>query len=85
MAIPPAIFKCRQTEPVLILSAVRWYLRYSLSPRDVKELFKERGLEVDHTTVWHWVQRTVPTWKSGCGGTSSRPTNLGAWTKPTFE
>ena len=31
-------FKWRQTEPVLILSAVRWYLRYSLSLRDVEEL-----------------------------------------------
>ena len=50
MATRPAIFKCRQTEPVLILSAVRWYLRYSLSLRDVEELLKERGLEADHTT-----------------------------------
>src|ERR1700704_6582210 len=56
MATRPAIFKWRQTEPVLILSAVRWYLRYSLSLRDVEELLKERGLEADHTTVWRWVQ-----------------------------
>src|SRR6266571_5756830 len=60
MATRPAIFKWRQTEPVLILSAVRWYLRYSLSLRDVEERLKERGLEVDHTTVWHWVQRYGP-------------------------
>jgi hypothetical protein len=60
MATRPAIFKWRQTEPVLILSAVRWYLRYSLSLRDVQELLKERGLEVDHTTVWRWVQRYGP-------------------------
>src|SRR5712692_8019528 len=60
MATRPAIFKWRQTEPVLILSAVRWYLRYSLSIRDVEELLKERGLGVDHTTVWHWVQRYGP-------------------------
>src|SRR5712691_217032 len=60
MATRPAIFKWRQTEPVLILTAVRWYLRYSLSLRDVEELLKERGLEVDHTTVWHWVQRCGP-------------------------
>jgi len=31
---------------------VRWYLRYSLSLRDVEELLAERGLEVDHTTIW---------------------------------
>src|ERR1019366_4122087 len=34
----------------------RWYLRYSLSLRDVEELLEERGLNVDHTTVWRWVQ-----------------------------
>ena len=60
METRPAIFKWRQTEPVLILSAVRWYLRYSLSLRDVEELLKERGLETDHTTVWRWVQRYGP-------------------------
>ena len=59
-AIRPAIFKWRQTEPALILCAVRWYLRYSLSFRDVEELLRERGLEVDHTTIWHWVQRNGP-------------------------
>ena len=47
-AIRPAIFKWRQTEPELILCAVRWYLRYSLSFRDVEELLRERGLEADH-------------------------------------
>ena len=39
----PAIFKWRQTAPELIVCAVRWYLRYSLSLRDVEELFAERG------------------------------------------
>ena len=52
----PAIFKWRQTEPELILCAVRWYLRYSLSFRDVEELLSERGLKADHTTIWRWVQ-----------------------------
>ena len=59
-AIRPAIFKWRQTEPELILCAVRRYLRYSLSFRDVKELLSERGLEADHTTIWRWVQRYGP-------------------------
>ena len=44
----------------MILCAVRWYLRYSLSFRDVEELLSERGLEVDHTTIWRWVQRDGP-------------------------
>ena len=56
----PAIFKGRQTEPVFILCAVRWYLRYSLSLRDVEDLLVERGLEADHTTIWRWVQRYGP-------------------------
>src|SRR3954453_386405 len=45
MTTRPAIFKWRQTEPQLILCAVRWYLRYSLSLRDVEELLEERCLE----------------------------------------
>jgi len=56
----PAIFKWRQSEPEVILCAVRWYLRYSLSLRDVEELLIERGLGADHTTVWRWVQRYGP-------------------------
>src|SRR5271157_4973813 len=60
MGTRPAIFKWRQTEPGLILCAVRWYLRYSLSLRDVEELLEERGLHVDHTTVWRWVQDYGP-------------------------
>ena len=44
MTIRPAIFKWRQTEPQLILCAVRRYLRYSLSLRDVEELLEERCL-----------------------------------------
>ena len=58
--IRPAIFKWRQTAPELILCAVRWYLRYSLSLRDVEELRAERGLAADHTTIWRWVQRYGP-------------------------
>lgn len=40
--------------------AVRWYLRYGLSYRDVEELLAERGTEVDHVTVYRWVQRFTP-------------------------
>src|SRR6202050_1133656 len=59
-AARPAVFKWRQTSPELILCSVRWYLRYSLSLRDVVELLAERGLEADHTTIWRWVQRYGP-------------------------
>ncbi|SBW22922.1 integrase [Candidatus Protofrankia californiensis] len=40
--------------------AVRWYLRYALSYRDIEELLAERGLLVDHVTVHRWVQRFTP-------------------------
>jgi transposase, IS6 family len=40
----------------VIAVAVRWYLRYALSYRDVEELLAERGIEVDHVTVYRWVQ-----------------------------
>ena len=40
--------------------AVRWYLRYGLSYRDVEELLAERGITVDHVTVYRWVQRFTP-------------------------
>jgi len=40
--------------------AIRWYLRYGLSYRDVEELLVERGVEVDHVTVFRWVQRFTP-------------------------
>ena len=54
------LFKWRQFEPEMILLAVGWYLRFSLSYRDVEELLAERGLSVDHVTVWRWVQRYAP-------------------------
>src|SRR3982074_1901448 len=60
MLLAPSIsglFKWRQFEPEVILLAVGWYLRFSLSYRDVEELLAERGLSVDHVTVWRWVQR----------------------------
>src|SRR6201987_919438 len=54
------LFKWRQFEPEVILLAVGWYLRFSLSYRDVEELLAERGLRADHVTVWRWVQRYAP-------------------------
>lgn len=44
----------------MISVAVRWYLRYGLSYRDVEELLAERGITVDHVTIYRWVQRFTP-------------------------
>ena len=46
--------------PEVIVLAVRWYLRYKLSYRDVAELLAERGIDLDHVTVWRWVQCFTP-------------------------
>ena len=40
--------------------AVRWYLRFGLSYRDLEELLEERGIDVDHVTLYRWVQRFTP-------------------------
>src|SRR4051794_23861189 len=53
-------FKGRHFEATLILQAVSWYLRYPLSYRDIEELFLERGLEVDHSTLNRWVLAYAP-------------------------
>jgi transposase-like protein len=44
----------------VIVVAVRWYLRYGLSYRDVEELLAARGIQVDHVTAYRWVQRFTP-------------------------
>jgi transposase, IS6 family len=62
----PFPFKWRHFEADLILCAVRWYLRYALSYRDVEELMRERGVVVDHTTVFRWVQRYAPELDKRC-------------------
>src|SRR5258706_9044577 len=70
----PALFKWRHFEPEIIVCAVRWYLRFSLSYRDVEELLTERGLPADHTTVWRWVQRYAPELNQRCRR-GFKPTN----------
>ena len=54
------LFRKRQFAAEIIVTCVRWYLRFSLSLRDVEELMAERGLSIDHTTVWRWTQRYAP-------------------------
>jgi transposase, IS6 family len=52
-----SVFAGFRFPPEVITIAVRWYLRYGLSYRDVEELLAERGVTVDHGTVYRWVQR----------------------------
>ncbi len=55
-----ALFRGRHFDDVIIILCVRWYLRYSLSYRDLEEMMAERGLSVGHVTVWRWVQHYAP-------------------------
>jgi transposase-like protein len=59
-------FKWRHFEAEIILLCVRWYLRYSLSYRDLEEMMRERGLPVDHTTIYRWVQHYAPGLEKRC-------------------
>jgi transposase, IS6 family len=56
----PAQFQRRHFADAVIIFCVRWYLRYSLSYRDLEEIMAERGLAVDHVTIWRWVQHYAP-------------------------
>ena len=53
-------FKWRHYEGEIILQSVRWYLRYARSYRDLEEMLAERGVSVDHTTIFRWVQAYAP-------------------------
>jgi transposase, IS6 family len=56
----PAAFKGRHFQDEVIVVCVRWYLRYSLSYRDLEELMAERGLSVDHSAIARWVLHYGP-------------------------
>ena len=55
-----SVFAGFRFPPEVISVAVRWYLRYGLSYRDAEEPLAERGVTVDHVTVYRWVQRFTP-------------------------
>jgi IS6 family transposase len=58
-------FKWRHFQAEIILRCVRWYLRYPLSYRNLEEMMRERGLHIDHTTIYRWAQRYAPELEKG--------------------
>ena len=54
------MFKGRHFDRSMILLCVRWYLDHGLSPRDLKEMMAERGIDIDHTTIHRWVVHFSP-------------------------
>lgn len=59
-------FKGRQFPGEVIILCVRWYLRYPLSYQHVTELVAERGVEVDASCIWRWVQAYAPELNKRC-------------------
>src|SRR5258708_18838483 len=67
MAItPPNLFKGRQYPGEVIVLCVRLYLRYPLSYEHVSELVAERGVEIDASCIWRWVQAYAPELNKRC-------------------
>jgi transposase-like protein len=58
--VAPSAFAGFRFPSEVITLAVRWYLRFGLSYRDVEELLAKRGVEVDHVSIFRWVQRFTP-------------------------
>ena len=59
-------FKWRHYKSDIILLCVRWYLRHPLSYRDLEEMMAERGLSLDHTTIYRWVLKYTPELDKRC-------------------
>ncbi len=56
----PKEFRYRHFVPEVILQCLRWYLRYPISYRQLAEMVSERGIIVDHTTIFRWIQHYAP-------------------------
>jgi IS6 family transposase len=76
-------FKGRQYPGEVIVLSVRWYLRYPLSYEHVSELLEERGLEVDPSCIWRWVQAYAPELNKRCRS-HLKPTNKSYRTDETY-
>jgi transposase-like protein len=59
-AILLSIFKRRRFPVAIILLCVRWYCKYGISYRDLAEMMSERGVSVNPSTIFRWVQRYAP-------------------------
>ncbi len=78
-------FKGRHFQRDIILWAVRWYCKYGISYRELQEMLAERGVNVDHSTIYRWVQRYAPEMEKRLRWYWRNPSDLarGTWMKPT--
>ena len=78
-----SVFAGSRFPPEVISVAVRWYLRYGLSYRDVEELLAGRGVTVDHVSVYLWVQRFIPEFIEAARPCRHAPATGGSSTRRT--
>ena len=77
-----SIFKRRRFPVEIILICVRWYCKYGITYRDLAEMMQERGVEVDASTIFRWVQRYAPELEKRVRWYQGYRTDLGGWMKP---
>lgn len=70
-------FKGHRIEKDIILLCVRWYLAYPLSYRNLEEMMKERGVQVDHSNIYRWVQKFTPHLEAAFRDGKKRPMGSG--------
>ncbi len=70
-------FKGHRIEKDIILLCVRWYLAYPLSYRNLEEMMKERGVQVDHSNIYRWVQKFTPPLEAAFWNGKKRPVGSG--------
>ena len=70
-------FKWRHFQGDIILQCVRWYCKYGISYRDLEEMMSERGVIIDHTTLYRWVQQYAPELKKELSGIKINIADIG--------
>ena len=76
-------FKWRHFTGEVILQRVRWYCKYGVIFRNLEEMMQERGLSIDHTTIYRWVQHYAPELKKRLDWYQKNIRDDGTWMKPT--
>ncbi|SXJ87629.1 transposase for IS26 [Klebsiella pneumoniae] len=72
-------FKGRHFQRDIIRWAVRWYCKYGISYRELQEMLAERGVNVDHSTIYRWVQRYAPEMEKRLRWYWRNPSDLCPW------
>ncbi|SFN55651.1 transposase, IS6 family [Izhakiella capsodis] len=72
-------FKGRHFQRDIILWAVRWYCKYGISYYELQEMLAERSVNVDHSTIYRWVQRYAPEMEKRLRGYWRNPSAFCSW------